>query len=327
MDEPAPQLLGRTRHRDRAATSSRPRSRSRRNPAAPVEEREAGRAVARGAGCGRGRRTTTSRPSRTCRPIRSCRTRSCAVELEAEQMVVLGPLATGADPRRCSRSAWRSSWCSARSTKTTSTSTWCGSGHRHDRGASAMSADHEIAVLGVGHAPVGQVGPQLRRVRRGRRAGRARRRGRRRGATSSSCPAPTRCATATRATSPARRSRRRSAGKGAQVASSYAACASGVTALSTRAGADPRRVLRRRARRRRRHHAEGLPRTEHGRAGRRSRLAALPAARRDQPDLLRAVRAPAHGALRRDPRRLRHGEGEERAPRARATRTRGTARK
>ena len=47
---------------------------------------------------------------------------------------------------------------------------------------------------------------------------------------------------------------------GAQVASSYAACASGVTALVDRAGADPRRVLRRRARHRRRHHAEGLPR-------------------------------------------------------------------
>ena len=87
---------------------------------------------------------------------------------------------------------------------------------------------------------------------------------------------------------------------GAQVASSYAACASGVTALVDRARADPRRAVRRRARHRRRHHAEGLPRAEQGRAGRRPRLAALPAARRDQPDLLRALRAPAHGAVRRD---------------------------
>ena len=80
---------------------------------------------------------------------------------------------------------------------------------------------------------------------------------------------------------------------------------------------DPRRLLRRRARDRRRHHTEGIPRAEQGRAGRRSRLAALPPARRDQPDVLRAVRPPAHGAVRRDPRRLRAGEGEERAPRPR----------
>ena len=41
------------------------------------------------------------------------------------------------------------------------------------------------------------------------------------------------------------------------------------------------------------------------------RLAALPPARRHQPDLLRALRAPPHGALRRDRARLRAGEGEE----------------
>ena len=103
---------------------------------------------------------------------------------------------------------------------------------------------------------------------------------------------------------------------GAQVASSYAACASGATALAA-ARPDPRRLLRRRPRDRRRHHTEGLPRTQQGRARRRPRLAALPSARRDQPDLLRAVRPPAHGAVRRDPRRLRARQGEERAPRAR----------
>ena len=104
---------------------------------------------------------------------------------------------------------------------------------------------------------------------------------------------------------------------GAQVASSYAACASGATALCRRARPDPRRLLRRRARDRRRHHAEGFPRTQQGRARRRSRLAALPPARRDQPHVLRSLRAPAHGAVRRDARRLRPGQGEERAPRPR----------
>ena len=100
-----------------------------------------------------------------------------------------------------------------------------------------------------------------------------------------------------------------------------------VSPLVDRTGADPRRLLRRRARHRRRHDAEGLPRTEQGRARRRPRLAALPAARRDEPDLLRAVRAPAHGAVRRDPRGLRAGEGEERAARARQPVRRVTARR
>ncbi len=50
--------------------------------------------------CGRGRRTTTHRPSRTWRPTRSCRTRCARSSSGAEQMVVLGQLATGADPVR-----------------------------------------------------------------------------------------------------------------------------------------------------------------------------------------------------------------------------------
>ena len=74
---------------------------------------------------------------------------------------------------------------------------------RSRRGASADERPiDDIAILGVGHAPVGQVGPQLRRVRRRRRAGRARRRRRRVARRRSSSPAPTRCATATPATSP-----------------------------------------------------------------------------------------------------------------------------
>ena len=52
-----------------------------------------------------------------------------------------------------------------------------------------------------------------------------------------------------------------------------------------------------------------------GERPRRSGLAAVPAARRDQPDLLRALRPPPDGALRRDRARLRQGEGQERPPR------------
>ena len=64
-----------------------------------------------------------------------------------------------------------------------------------------------------GHAPVGQVGPQLRRVRRRRGARRARRRRRRRGTTSQFVAgADTDPQRLSRATSPAPRSPRRSAG-------------------------------------------------------------------------------------------------------------------
>ena len=45
---------------------------------------------------------------------------------------------------------------------------------------------------------------------------------------------------------------------GVPISSSYAACASGSQALQSRAGPDPRRLLRRRPRDRRRHDAEGL---------------------------------------------------------------------
>ena len=107
----------------------------------------------------------------------------------------------------------------------------------------------------------------------------------------------------------------------------YAACASGATALERGAGADPRRPVRCRARRRRRHHAEGLPRPERRGARRRPRLAAVPPARRDQPDVLRALRAPPHGAASARRRRLRQGQGEERRATGSTTRTRATARK
>ena len=102
---------------------------------------------------------------------------------------------------------------------------------------------------------------------------------------------------------------------GARVASCYAACASGRHRPRRRAVADPRRAVRRRPRRRRRHHAEGVPRPGGGGALGRPRLAALPPARRHQPHLLRALRPPPHGPLRRHRRRLRQGEGEERQAR------------
>ena len=67
------------------------------------------------------------------------------------------------------------------------------------------------------HAPLGQVGAELRRVRRERGARRARRRRPRVDATSSSSPAATRCATAIPATSRARRFAQALGWNGAQV--------------------------------------------------------------------------------------------------------------
>ena len=68
---------------------------------------------------------------------------------------------------------------------------------------------------------------------------------------------------------------------------------------------DPGRPVRRRPGGRRRHHAEGVPRPGRRRAPGRSRLAALPPAGRDQPDLLRPLRPPSDGPLRRHRGRLR----------------------
>ena len=62
------------------------------------------------------------------------------------------------------------------------------------------------------HAPVGQMGPRLHRIRRGRRAGRPERGRAWTGGRSSWSPAPTPSATAIRASSPGRRSRRSWAG-------------------------------------------------------------------------------------------------------------------
>ena len=104
---------------------------------------------------------------------------------------------------------------------------------------------------------------------------------------------------------------------GVRVSSSYAACASGAHALhNARAqilagfcdvalvvGADTT--------------PKGFFAPVGGERTDRPRLAALPSARRHQPRVLRALRPPPHGPLRRDQRRLRAGQGEELAARSR----------
>ena len=117
--------------------------------------------------------------------------------------MVLGQVAKGVTRRRPAASAWRCSSSSTRSTTTTSTSTSCTCGRRRRRRERPHERRPRRRRPRRGHAPVGQVGPQLRRVRHGRGARRARRRRARRGATSSTSPAPTPSATATPASSPA----------------------------------------------------------------------------------------------------------------------------
>ena len=228
-----------------------------------------------------------------------------AVELDDERIVVLGQVATGVQRRRPAASAWRWSSWSTRSTTTTTTSTSCTCGHPPRRrtggsGGDAVSADRDVAVLGVGMHPWGKWGRNFveygvvaaraaladaglawtrHPVRRRRRhhpqrlPGLRRRRHVRPGARLD------RRARVVAATPRARRARRRSHQARAQILAG---------------------LLRRRARGRRRHHAEGLLRARRRRAQGRPRLAALPPARRHQPDVLRALRPPAHGALRRD---------------------------
>ena len=90
---------------------------------------------------------------------------------------------------------------------------------------------------------------------------------------------------------------------GARVATSYAACATGAQALDTARARILAGLSRGRAGGRRRHHAQGLPRAQRRRALGRPGLAAVPAARHDEPGVLRALRAPPDGPLRRDRRR------------------------
>ncbi len=94
-----------------------------------------------------------------------------------------------------------------------------------------------------------------------------------------------------------------------------------------RPGPDPRRPVRGRAGRRRRHHAEGLPGAQRRRAVGRPRLAALPAARHDQPGVLRALRAPPDGPVRRHPARTSRRSRSRTPGTAWRTPTRATARR
>jgi len=113
--------------------------------------------------------------------------------------------------------------------------------------------------------------------------------------------------------------------QGAPVASCYAACASGAQALATGrayilAGlADVVLVVG--AGR----HPEGLLRPGRRRPPGRPGLAPVPAPRRDEPGVLRPVRAPPDGAARLDRGRLRRGEGEERPGPGPSTRWPGSA--
>ncbi len=164
------------------------------------------------------------------------------------------------------------------------------------------------------HAPVGEVGPALRGVRPGHGARRA---GRRR-------PRLARRATGLRRGHDPQRlprlRRRRHFRPGARLDRSprherVRRLRVGRGGHRQRAGADPGRVVRRRAGGGSRHHAQGLlhPRGR-GPQGR-PRLAPLPPARRDEPHLLRALRATTHGSLRSDGGGLRPRQGEESAPR------------
>ncbi len=156
-------------------------------------------------------------PAPTCPPTRSCRTPSPRSSWQDEHMVVLGQLEPGVDVT-ASTSGRRSSSCWGRSTRTTTTSTWCGSGAGRAYAAPDGAADEQRRRRPRGgDAPVGQVGPQLRRVRRRRGRGRP---GRRRGGLGRHPVrrrAPTPSATATRASSPAPRSPRPSGWNGTRV--------------------------------------------------------------------------------------------------------------
>ena len=296
-DADRPALLGTRCTTCGTRSSSRGQSRSAATPQCTGREFDERRAVPHAARSGRSPTTATSRRRRTSRrrPVRAVR----------------------ASPRSSSPpSRWS---CSARScpasasTTCTSAWRWSSSSSTALRGRRArvpglevaapspraeerpMSSDHEVAVLGVGMHPWGKWGRNF--VEYGVVAARAAladagaRLARRR----SSSPAPTPCATATRATSPARPSRRRSAGRASGSSSCYGACASGAMAIeAARAqilaglcdvalvvGADTT--------------PKGFLAPDRRRPPRRSRLAALPPARRHQPDVLRALRPPPHG--------------------------------
>ena len=229
--------------------------------------------------------------------IRSCRTRVAAVELERGEDGRARPGRERRRHRRRSRSA-----CEMELVLETLYEddddeylVWKWKPVAHERSAS----ERQVAILGVGMHPWGKWGRNFVEYGVARGARRARRRRRRVDGR------PVRRRRRHDAQRLSRLRRRRDLRAGARLdrragRELLRRLRLGRAGDRRRARADPRRPLRRRARRRRRHHAEGLLRAAGGRAPRRSRLAALPPARRHQPDLLRALRAPPHGALRRD---------------------------
>ena len=173
---------------------------------------------------------------------------------------------------------------------------------------------HDVAVAGVGMHPWGKWGKQLRDVRRARRPRRARRQrrrlaGRRPDRRRRDRPQRVRRLRRRRDLRPGARLERR---QGRDVVRRVRDRRPGAR---HRAGPDPRRPERGRAGRRRRHHPEGLPRPQRGRALGRPGLAAVPPARHDEPGVLRPLRAPPDGPVRRDPGGLRPGQGQEREAR------------
>ena len=216
--------------------------------------------------------------------------------------------------RPTSRSVPRWSWSWRRSTRTRPASARSGAGSPWSSSARRPNSEHASSGRGCRHAPVGQVGPPVRGVRRARRPCRSRRlrhrveRRRLRG----------------RWRDGAQRLRRLRRGLDVRVGTGLERRADrdvvrrlrdGCPGARHRAGPDPGRPLRGRPGRRRGHHAEGLPGAERRRAVDRPRLAAVQAARHDEPGVLRALRAPPDGPLRRDQRGLRAGEGQERPAR------------
>ena len=249
--------------------------------------------------------------------LRSCPTPSAAVELEAEKMVVLGQV-EGAGVEQLEAGHADGAGARRRSTKTRTPSTSSGSGGRQAPSAGSTQRDRtwrrksrssvSACIPGAsGDATSSSTASPRRAPRWPTRASS--------GSRSSSSPAPTPSATAIPAHVAGATFAQALGWTGAQVDQHLRRVRVGRAGDRRRARADPRGPVRRRARGRRRHHAEGLLRAAEGRARHRSRLAALPPARRHQPDLLRALRAPAHGGLRRHARGLRAGEGEEQPPR------------
>ena len=287
-----------------------------RNPACDGEDVRDRRAVPARAGCGPTPTRSTSRRRRTSRRTDPFEPFALAAVELPEGMVVLGQVADGygvADLR--GRRRGRAGGGDALRRRDRGRADLALEAGRSSWARRPTSEQQRRRRPRRRHAPVGQVGPPVHRVRRARGPRRARRRRHR---VERRRPRRRRRDRAQRL----RRLRRRrdvrpGAGlerrPGRHVVRRLRDRRPGAR---HRAGPDPGRAVRGRAGRRRRHHAEGLPRAERRGAVGRPRLAAVPAARHDQPGVLRALRPPPDGPLRRHQRGLRAGEGQERPARA-----------